>query len=73
LPPSDHFGGLRIVERQKQNRYHYSFRGTPRSNVHMDSARQAYFIQGRNALFYAWGNDPLAESLRSKLDGHPEV
>jgi len=73
LPPSDSFGGLRIVERQKQNRYLYSFRGTPRSKVHMDSSRQAYFIKKRNVLFYVWGDDQLAETLRSKLDGHPEV
>jgi hypothetical protein len=73
LPPSDSFGGLRILERQKQNRYLYSFRGTPRSKVHMDSSRRAYFIKKRNALFYVWGNDQLAEILRSKLDPQPEV
>jgi carboxypeptidase family protein len=73
LPQSESFGGLRVVERPKQGKYLYSFRGTPHSNAHMDSSKRAYFIKKRNVLFYVWGDDQLAETLRSKLNGHPEV
>jgi hypothetical protein len=73
LSQSETFGGLRVVERPKQGGYLYWFRGTPRSKVHMNSSKRAYFIKKRNVLFYVWGDDQLAETLRSKLDGHPEV
>jgi hypothetical protein len=71
LPPSDSFGGLRILERQKENRHLDSFRGAPRSKVHINSSRRAYFIKNRNALFYV--RDSGSAGRDSEFDGHPEV
>ena len=68
LPHSETFDGLDIVEQQKDDRYLYSFRGTPRSKVHMDSSKPSYFIRKRNVLFYVSGDDRLATILQTKIN-----
>jgi hypothetical protein len=67
LPQSETFDGLDIVEQQREDQYLYSFRGTPRSKVHMDGSKPSYFIVKRNVLFYVRGDDRLAAILQSKI------
>jgi hypothetical protein len=68
LPQGESFDRLKVIERQKRGRYLYSFRGTPHSKVHMDGSKPSYFIKKRNVLFYVWGDDQIAATLRSKLN-----
>jgi hypothetical protein len=68
LPKTQSFESLQIVERRENDRYIYSFRGTPRPQTNvMDSSRPISFIKKENLLFYVWGQPTLAATLQSKL------
>jgi hypothetical protein len=64
LPKTESFAALEVVEEAQENgRYIYSFRGTPRILVHMDSSKPQFFIEYGNALFQVWGDKQLAASI----------
>ncbi len=65
LPSSETFADLEVISQQKNGRYIYSFRGTPRISSTTDSSKPIYFIKYRNALFNVWGNQQLAASIQT--------
>jgi len=68
LPKTKIFARLNVIERRENNGYYvYSFRGSPRSSVHMDGSAPSYFIKRGNTLFYVWGDQQLATTLQAKL------
>ena len=54
LPKPQTFDALRVIERRKNGRYIYSFRGSPRPASLMDGPRRTYFIKHSNKLFIVW-------------------
>jgi hypothetical protein len=68
LPSPETFAGLEIIDRGRNGRHIYSFRGTPRISRVMDSSEPNYFIKHENALFSVWGDEELAHSIEKAVE-----
>jgi hypothetical protein len=64
------FDSVRLLERQQNGRYLYSFEGSPRpsSASPIDSNRRTFFAKRSNRFFIAWDSMQLATDLGELLN-----
>jgi len=67
LTKSETFDSVRLIERQENGRYLYSFQGTPSSAYTMDG-RRAFFAKRANRFFITWDSMQLAADLGEVLN-----
>ena len=66
LPKAETFDAVQVIEQKQGARYVYSFRGTPRSPIRMES-QKTYFIRTANLLFIVWSDADLAASIEAAV------
>jgi hypothetical protein len=69
LPKAQNFDSLEVIERQKNGKYIYTFRGTPRPATRGMVGKKVYFFKQSSKLIIAWDNQ-TATSLSELLSSN---